>query len=164
MRRWSGRSSLFSWRWNMRVWSTRRSCATCRRLRERGRARRRDPGVGGQLQCRLTQERRNLFDKMGLPGGKKGKNGAYGTGADVLEGLEARVSSLRKRFSTTARSPSSDKAYTDSLVEDIHRRRGAYHIYSMVGAATGRLSSTIRTCRTFPSGPRRPEDPHRLRG
>src|SRR5690606_24074713 len=28
-----------------------------------------------------------LFDEMGLPGGKKGKTGAYATGADVLEDL-----------------------------------------------------------------------------
>ena len=30
-----------------------------------------------------------LFDEMGLPGGKKGKTGAYATGADVLERLAA---------------------------------------------------------------------------
>src|SRR5262249_6748790 len=30
-----------------------------------------------------------LFDRMSLPGGKKGKTGAYGTGADVLEELAA---------------------------------------------------------------------------
>ena len=28
-----------------------------------------------------------LFDKLGLPGGEKGKTGAYATGADVLEDL-----------------------------------------------------------------------------
>ena len=28
-----------------------------------------------------------LFDKLGLPGGEKGKTGAYGTGADILEDL-----------------------------------------------------------------------------
>ena len=28
-----------------------------------------------------------LFDKLELPGGKKGKTGAYGTGVDVLEDL-----------------------------------------------------------------------------
>ena len=28
-----------------------------------------------------------LFDEMAIPGGKKGKTGAYGTGADILENL-----------------------------------------------------------------------------
>ena len=38
-----------------------------------------------------------LFDEMGLPGGLKGKTGAYGTGADVLENLSLEGHKLPKR-------------------------------------------------------------------
>ena len=40
-----------------------------------------------------------LFTDMGLPGGKKGKSGAYATGARILEDLAAAGSAhCRKRF------------------------------------------------------------------
>ena len=38
-----------------------------------------------------------LFDKMGLPGGKKAKTGAYSTSADVLEDLAANGLKLRQK-------------------------------------------------------------------
>src|SRR3546814_4218147 len=38
-----------------------------------------------------------LFDRMGLSGGKKGKTGAYATGADVLETLAAEGSELARK-------------------------------------------------------------------
>lgn len=39
-----------------------------------------------------------LFDKLELPGGKKGKTGAYGTGVDVLEDLAAEGYELPTEF------------------------------------------------------------------
>ena len=43
-----------------------------------------------------------LFDEMGLEGGKKGKTGAYGTGADVLERLAAQGHDLPARVRSPA--------------------------------------------------------------
>ena len=42
-----------------------------------------------------------LFDKLGLPGGKKGKTGAYGTDASILEQLR-RCTRCRRRCSNGA--------------------------------------------------------------
>ena len=47
-----------------------------------------------------------LFDKMALSGGKKTKTGAWGTGADVLEGWQLRGFLWRSWCSIGAASPS----------------------------------------------------------
>ena len=98
---------------------------------------------------------------MGLPGGKKGKTGAYATGAEVLEELAAQGHDLPARV--LIRQLSKLKStYTDALVEDINPRPAASTSYSMAGASTGRLSSNDPNFRTFRSAPRRGERSHRL--
>ena len=47
-----------------------------------------------------------LFGKMGLPGGRKTKTGAWSTDADALEELAAKATSCRARCSTGGSSPS----------------------------------------------------------
>ena len=59
-----------------------------------------------------------LFDKMALPGGKKGKTGAYATGAQVLEDLADRTRTARTRARLAA------------IVQaeiDLHRRAAGTH-------------------------------------
>ena len=43
-----------------------------------------------------------LFDKLGLPGGKKGKTGAYGTDASILEAAGAAARRCRRACSNGA--------------------------------------------------------------
>jgi DNA polymerase-1 len=92
-----------------------------------------------------------LFDKMGLGGGKKGKTGAYGTGADVLETLAAEGSELARKVLDWRQITKLKSTYTDALVETINPETGRVHTsYSMVGAATGRLSSNDPNLQNIP--------------
>jgi len=92
-----------------------------------------------------------LFDKMGLSGGKKGKTGAYGTGADVLEGLAAQGVELAEKVLDYRQISKLKSTYTDALVEDINPDTGRVHTsYSMTGAATGRLSSNDPNLQNIP--------------
>ncbi|NQW10487.1 MAG: DNA polymerase I [Alphaproteobacteria bacterium] len=92
-----------------------------------------------------------LFDKMRLPGGKKGKNGAYSTGADVLDKLAADGVELAQKVLDHRQIAKLKSTYTDSLVEDIDPNTGRVHTsYSMVGAATGRLSSNDPNLQNIP--------------
>jgi DNA polymerase-1 len=92
-----------------------------------------------------------LFDRLGLPGGTKGKTGAYSTASDVLEplaegGHEIVVKVLEWRGVSKLKS-----TYTDALPEQIDVRTGRVHTsFSLVGAATGRLSSTDPNLQNIP--------------
>ena len=92
-----------------------------------------------------------LFDKMGLPGGKKAKTGAYSTSADVLEdlatsGVEIATKVLEWRHITKLKS-----TYADALVDSILPETGRVHTsFSMVGASTGRLSSSDPNVQNIP--------------
>lgn len=103
-----------------------------------------------------------LFDQMGLPGGKKGKTGAYATGADVLEGLAAQGHDLPTRVLDWRQLSKLKSTYTDALVESINPGTGRIHTsYSMVGASTGRLSSSDPNLQNIPI---RSEEGRKIRG
>jgi len=92
-----------------------------------------------------------LFVEMGLEGGKKGKSGAYGTGADVLEGLAAQGHDLPARVLDWRQLAKLKSTYSDALVERIDPGTGRVHTsYAMAGAATGRLSSTDPNLQNIP--------------
>ncbi|MEC7572818.1 MAG: DNA polymerase I, partial [Pseudomonadota bacterium] len=92
-----------------------------------------------------------LFDQMGLPGGKKGKTGAYATGAEVLEELAAQGHDLPARVLDWRQLSKLKSTYTDALVEDINPETGRIHTsYSMAGASTGRLSSNDPNLQNIP--------------
>ena len=92
-----------------------------------------------------------LFDKMGLPGGKKGKTGAYATGADILEELAANGHELPARVLDWRQLAKLKSTYTDALVEAINPDTGRIHTsYSMTGASTGRLSSNDPNLQNIP--------------
>ncbi|MDP7341866.1 MAG: DNA polymerase I, partial [Alphaproteobacteria bacterium] len=83
-----------------------------------------------------------LFDEMSLAGGRKGKSGAYATGADILEGLAAEGHDLPARVLDWRQLSKLKSTYTDALLDHINPATGRVHTsYSMTGASTGRLSS-----------------------
>ena len=101
-----------------------------------------------------------LFDEMGIEGGKKGKTGAYATGADVLEDL-ATEHELPARVLDWRQLSKLKSTYTDALQEHIHPDTGRVHTsYSIAGANTGRLASTDPNLQNIPV---RTEEGRRIR-
>ena len=92
-----------------------------------------------------------LFDKMSLPGGKRGKTGAWGTGADVLEELAAQGHDLPKRVLDWRGFAKLKSTYTDALQQQINPETGRVHTsYAMAATSTGRLSSTDPNLQNIP--------------
>ncbi|SHJ42431.1 DNA polymerase I [Palleronia salina] len=101
-----------------------------------------------------------LFDKLGLPGGKKTKTGAYQTGADILEDLatEHELPGLVLDWRQVSKLKST---YTDALQDHIDPETGRVHTsYSIAGANTGRLASTEPNLQNIPI---RTEEGRRIR-
>jgi DNA polymerase-1 len=108
-----------------------------------------------------------LFDEMGLPGGERGKTGAWATGADVLED----ITTLEDQFPQGARLAARildwrqvsklKSTYTDALQDHINPETGRVHTsYSIAGANTGRLASTDPNLQNIPV---RTEEGRRIR-
>ncbi len=92
-----------------------------------------------------------LFDEMGLPGGRKGKTGAYATGAQVLEDLAAQGHDLPRRVLDWRQLAKLKSTYTDALLEDINPDTGRVHTsFAQTGAATGRLASSDPNLQNIP--------------
>lgn len=92
-----------------------------------------------------------LFDEMGIPGGKKGKTGAYGTGADVLETLVHQGHELPARVLDWRQLAKLKSTYTDALIQQINPDTGRIHTsYSQAVASTGRLASTDPNLQNIP--------------
>ncbi|WP_292289044.1 DNA polymerase I [Marivita sp.] len=101
-----------------------------------------------------------LFDEMGLDGGKRGKTGAYATGADVLEDL-ATEHELARRVLDWRQLSKLKSTYTDALQDHINADTGRVHTcYSIAGANTGRLASTDPNLQNIPV---RSEEGRRIR-
>jgi DNA polymerase-1 len=93
-----------------------------------------------------------LFDELGLPGGKKGKNGAWGTGADVLETLAVEQGSdLAARILDWRSIAKLKSTYTDALQTHINPDTGRVHTsFSLAATTTGRLASTDPNLQNIP--------------
>ncbi len=92
-----------------------------------------------------------LFDKMGLEGGKKAKTGAFSTSADVLEDLAASGVEIAAKVLEWRHLAKLKSTYADALVESILATTGRVHTsFSMVGASTGRLSSSDPNVQNIP--------------
>ena len=92
-----------------------------------------------------------LFDKMGLQGGKKAKTGAYSTSADVLEDLAASGVEIAAKVLDWRQLAKLKSTYADALVDSILPATGRVHTsFSMVGASTGRLSSSDPNVQNIP--------------
>ena len=102
-----------------------------------------------------------LFERMSLQGGVKGKNGAWGTGADVLEDLAAEGHDLPARVLDWRQLSKLKSTYTDALQDHINPETGRVHTsYSIAGANTGRLASTDPNLQNIPV---RTEEGRRIR-
>ncbi|HEY2541339.1 MAG TPA: DNA polymerase I, partial [Stellaceae bacterium] len=117
--------------------------------------------VGNEFNIGSTKQLGDvLFEKLGLPGGKKGKTGAYGTDASILEELAplhpvpAQV--LEWRQLTKLKS-----TYADALGEEIDAETRRVHTsYALAVAATGRFSSNNPNLQNIPI---RTEEGRRIR-
>lgn len=101
-----------------------------------------------------------LFDKLELPGGKKGKTGAYATGADILEDLatEHDLPGLVLDWRQLSKLKST---YTDALQDHINPDTGRVHTsYIQTGANTGRMASSDPNLQNIPV---RSEEGRRIR-
>ena len=88
---------------------------------------------------------------MGLSGGKRGKSGAYATGADILEGLVAQGHDLPARVLDWRQLSKLKSTYTDSLQEQIDPATGRVHTsFSQAIASTGRLASSDPNLQNIP--------------
>ena len=91
-----------------------------------------------------------LFDDLGLPGGKKGKTGAYGTDAGLLEQL-ALTHDLPRRVLDWRQLAKLKSTYADALVDQINAKTGRVHTcFSLAATSTGRFSSTDPNLQNIP--------------
>ena len=107
--------------------------------------------VGNEFNIGSTKQLGDiLFEKLGLPGGKKGKTGAYGTDASILEQLTplhpvpAKV--LEWRQLTKLKS-----TYADALGDQIDSKTHRVHTsFALAATSTGRLSSSEPNIQNIP--------------
>jgi DNA polymerase-1 len=92
-----------------------------------------------------------LFDDLGYKGGRKGKSGQYSTDQAVLERLAASGAPIARKVLEWRQLTKLRTTYTDALQAAINERTGRVHTsYSLVGAQTGRLSSTDPNLQNIP--------------
>lgn len=92
-----------------------------------------------------------LFETLKLPGGKKGKTGAWGTDSSVLEELAEQGAEIAQRVMDWRQLAKLKSTYADALVGQIDARTGRVHTsFQMAVAATGRLSSTDPNLQNIP--------------
>ena len=102
-----------------------------------------------------------LFEEMGLASGRKGKSGAYSTGADILEELAAQGHDLPARVLDWRQLTKLKSTYTDALIEHIDpATRRVHTTFAMTAASTGRLSSNDPNLQNIPI---RTEEGRRIR-
>ena len=92
-----------------------------------------------------------LFEKLGYEGGKKSKTGAFSTGADILEDMAENGVEIARKVLDYRQLAKLKSTYTDALMASVNNRTGRVHTsFSMVGASTGRLSSSDPNLQNIP--------------
>jgi DNA polymerase-1 len=92
-----------------------------------------------------------LFDKMGLPGGKKTKTGAWATPADALETLAAEGHELPVKVLEWRQLSKLRSTYTEALANAVHPKTNRVHTsYALASTTTGRLSSSDPNLQNIP--------------
>ncbi len=92
-----------------------------------------------------------LFDKLGYKGGKKGKSGQYSTDQSVLERLAGEGAEVATKVLEWRQLSKLRSTYTEALQAAINPQTQRVHTsYSLVGAQTGRLSSTEPNLQNIP--------------
>ncbi len=89
-----------------------------------------------------------LFDKLGIPGGKKTASGQYATGESILEKIDHPIIATILEYRSLSKLKST---YTDSLIAQSDSTTQRVHTsYHQAIAATGRLSSTDPNLQNIP--------------
>ena len=102
-----------------------------------------------------------LFGKMGLPGAKKTKTGAWTTGASVLEDLTAEGHELPRKVLEWRSLTKLKSTYTDALPGYVNPETNRVHTsYALAATTTGRLSSSEPNLQNIPV---RTEEGRRIR-
>ena len=92
-----------------------------------------------------------LFDKMKIEGGKRSKNGSWQTSVEILEKISDMGYAIGDVILSWRHFSKLKSTYTDALVEQINSKTHRVHTnYSMVGASTGRLSSSNPNLQNIP--------------
>ncbi|WP_242390298.1 DNA polymerase I [Polymorphum gilvum] len=92
-----------------------------------------------------------LFGKMGLPGGKKTKTGAWSTSVSVLDDLAAEGHELPSKIVAWRQLSKLKSTYSDALPSYIHPETKRVHTsYSLASTTTGRLSSSEPNLQNIP--------------
>ena len=92
-----------------------------------------------------------LFDRMGLPGGKRMKTGAWGTDSSVLQILAEQGHELPGLILEWRQLSKLKSTYADALIEEINPETGRVHTsFAMAVASTGRLSSNDPNLQNIP--------------
>lgn len=91
-----------------------------------------------------------LFDKLGLPGGKKTKSGQWATGQTILEAL-ATDYEIAKMILEVRQLAKLKSTYTDALIRLTNPQTGRVHTsYNQAITTTGRLSSSDPNLQNIP--------------
>ncbi len=91
-----------------------------------------------------------LFDRLGLPGGKKTKSGQWATGQAILEALAA-DHEIPRMILDVRQLAKLKSTYTDALIRLIHPETGRVHTsYNQAITTTGRLSSSDPNLQNIP--------------
>ena len=92
-----------------------------------------------------------LFDEMKIYGGKRSKNGSWQTSVDVLENISNEGYEIADLILDWRHFSKLKSTYSDALVDQINPKTNRVHTsYSMVGASTGRLSSSNPNLQNIP--------------
>jgi DNA polymerase-1 len=92
-----------------------------------------------------------LFGKLGLPGKKKRKTGAYSTEAEILEELASAGNLIVEKILDWRQLAKLKNTYTDSLIEQANKKTGRVHTsFLMSSTATGRLASSDPNLQNVP--------------
>ncbi len=92
-----------------------------------------------------------LFDEMRLPGGRRGASGAWGTDANVLQGLADQGHALPTKVLEWRQLAKLKSTYADALVDEVNPATGRVHTsYAMAATSTGRISSNDPNLQNIP--------------
>ncbi|WP_343714797.1 DNA polymerase I [Inquilinus sp.] len=93
-----------------------------------------------------------LFERLGIPGGKKSsKTGAYSTDSSVLEQLAAQGHTIASQILEWRQLAKLKGTYTDALQAQINEKSGRVHTsFSLAATNTGRLSSNEPNLQNIP--------------
>ncbi len=92
-----------------------------------------------------------LFGRLGLPGGKKTKTGAWSTDADTLETLAAAGHEIAQKILDWRQLAKLRGTYTDALPGYVNRESGRVHTsFAMAATSTGRLASSDPNLQNIP--------------